>query len=224
MYDEEYGARIARALGLADVDTRITEFDGVPALVVERYDREDGAGDSPPQRIHQEDFNQVLGTQGDQKYQRYGGKASFLRVARELTTLGDRRSVRRLARMTVLSAAIGNLDLHAKNLALLHPRDGSVQLAPAYDVVPQAHLPNDGELALAVDRVYRHAAITRAHLVAEIHSWGVRDADHVVDESLAAVLETVSVETPDPRAHPGLADDIVRFATNLRAGREAGHH
>ena len=90
--------------------------------------------------------------------------------------------------------------------------------------MPQAHLPNDGELALAVDRVYRHSAITRAHLVAEIHSWGMRDADQIVDESLAAVLETVSVETPDPRAHPDLVDDIVRFATNLRAGREAGHH
>lgn len=221
IYDEEYGARIARALGLAEFDTRITEFDGVPALVVERYDREGAVGEGPSQRIHQEDFNQALGTQGDQKYQRYGGKA-LLRVARELTILGDRGSVRRLARMVVLSAAIGNLDLHAKNLALLHPRHGSIELAPAYDVVPQAHLPNDGELALAVDHVYRHSAVTRAHLVAEIRSWGVRDADRIVDETLAAVLETVSVETPDPRAHPGLVDDIARFTTNLRAGREVG--
>jgi serine/threonine-protein kinase HipA len=221
IYDEEYGARLARALELADFDTTIAEFDGVPALVVERYDREI-VGGAPPRRIHQEDFNQVLGTRGDQKYQRYGGKVSLARAARELSALGERGALRRLARMVVLAAAIGNLDLHAKNLALIHGRDGSIDLAPAYDVVPQVHLPNDGELALAVDRTYRHAAVTRSHLEAEIESWGVRGAVDIVDEVLAVVLRTVSAEAPHARAHPGLVDDIVRFTSNLSAGRAAG--
>ncbi|TQL02274.1 type II toxin-antitoxin system HipA family toxin [Cellulomonas sp. SLBN-39] len=221
IYDEEYGARLARALGLTSFATTITEFDGVPALVVERYDRE-VAADGPPRRIHQEDLNQALGLQGDQKYQRYGGKASLARVAHQLTVLGDRAAVRRLARMTVLAVATGNLDMHAKNLALVHRRDGTVDLAPAYDVVPQTHLPNDGELALAVDRTYRHAAVTRANLAAEIGAWGVRDADDLVEATLDEMRDAVAREAPHPRAHPALRDDIARFVSNLLEGHEAG--
>ncbi|PFG41489.1 serine/threonine-protein kinase HipA [Isoptericola jiangsuensis] len=222
IYDEEYGARLARRLELADFDTTISEFDGVPALVVERYDRDVDSADPMPRRVHQEDFNQALGLQGDQKYQRYGGKASLARVARELTLLGDRKALDRLARMTVLAVAVGNLDMHAKNLALVHRRDGSVELAPAYDVVPQTHLPNDGELALAVDGVYRHAAVTRDHLVAELSSWGVRDSVAVVGDVLVEVRDAVQQEVPHSSAHQGLVEDIVRFTTNLLGGRAVG--
>ena len=70
IYDEEYGARFARAVGLASFPTRIEEFEGVPAIVIKRYDR---SPDAPQGRIHQEDFNQVLGATGNQKYQKYGG-------------------------------------------------------------------------------------------------------------------------------------------------------
>ena len=222
IYDEEYGARFARALGLADFATHIEEFDGVPALVIERYDRSGIADGEPPSRIHQEDFNQVLGLRGDQKYQRLGGKASLARIARELNQSGQRECTLRLARLATLAVAIGNLDLHAKNVSLLHARDGSVELAPAYDVVPQVHLPNDGELALAVDRTYRHAAVTRDHLTAEFASWGLPDGDVVIDQTLMTVLETVRDEEPDPRAHPALVADITRFASNLLGGRPAG--
>ncbi len=219
--DEEYGARLARALGLASFATEIREFDGVLALVVERYDRE-ASIDGPVQRIHQEDFNQALGLQGDEKYQRYGGKASLARVARVLTSLGDRDALRRLARLTVLGVAVGNLDMHTKNLALVHRRHGGIELAPAYDLVPQAHLPNDGELALAVDGVYRHGAVTRAHLAAEVGSWGLRDADGLVGDTLGEVLDVVRREVPHPSAHPGLVEDVTRFTENLAAGAEAG--
>ena len=222
IFDEEYGARFARALGLTTYSTRIDRFAGTPALVVERYDREVLDGGEMPHRIHQEDFNQALGTRGDQKYQRYGGKVSLRRISRELSRLGLRESQVRLTRLMVLSVALGNLDMHAKNIALLHPQDGSVSLAPAYDVVPQVHLPNDGELALAVDGVYRHAAVDRSHLVAEVASWGVRGAERLVDETLAAVAEVVAREVPVDGAHPGLVDDVVRFTTNLRSGRATG--
>ncbi|HEY9392869.1 MAG TPA: HipA domain-containing protein, partial [Nocardioides sp.] len=41
-----------------------------------------------------------------------------------------------LAQMAVLAVAVGNLDMHAKNLGILHPLDNEPRLAPAYDVVP----------------------------------------------------------------------------------------
>lgn len=219
IYDEEYGARVARAAGLTGFETGIGEFDGVPAIVIERYDR---AADAPQGRIHQEDFSQVLGAAGIQKYQRYGGRVSLERIARVFSHLGDRESLERLFKLVVVSVAVGNLDLHAKNLSLLHPLAGPMTLAPAYDVVPQAHQPNDGELALAVGGEYRHAAITADHLVAEGAAWGLAGAAGLTSETLEVVLSTVHSEQPHDRAHPGLAAQIEGFASRLLAGREAG--
>ncbi|GAA4843050.1 hypothetical protein GCM10023221_21460 [Luteimicrobium xylanilyticum] len=219
IFDEEYGARIVRAAGLTDFDTRIVEFEDVPAVVVERYDR---SADAPEGRVHQEDFSQVLGAAGIQKYQRYGGLVSLDRVARTFTGRGDGESLERLFRLVVVSVAVGNLDLHTKNISLLHPLDAPMSLAPAYDVVPQAHQPNDGELALAVGGEYRHAAVTLEHLAAEGRAWGLARAAELADRTLAAVLDTVRSDQPHERAHPGLAAQIEWFTTNLLAGREVG--
>ena len=220
IYDEEFGARFAQAVGLTTFSTWVETFDGVPAIVIERYDR---SPDAPQGRIHQEDFNQVLGAAGNQKYQKHGGRVSLDRVAQVFSLLGDRDSMERLFKLVVLSVALGNLDLHAKNLSILHLPDGSMSLAPAYDVVPQVHQPNDGEVALAVGGEYRHAAITLSHLVAEGQAWGLTDAATLSEETLAAVLALINTTTPHERAHVGLKEDIARFTTNLLAGRAAGH-
>lgn len=219
IYDEEFGARLARAVGLASFSTWIEEFNGVPAVVIERYDRSLKA---PQGRIHQEDFNQIIGAAGDQKYQRYSGRVSLKRIAQVLSTIGDRDATQRLFRLVVVSVAAGNLDLHAKNISLLHHPDGSMTLAPAYDVVPQAHQQNDGEVALAVDGEYQHAAITLDHLVAEGHAWGLTDAAGIAEDTLTTVDKMVAREIPHQRAHPGLAEDIGGFTSNLLAGRQAG--
>jgi len=219
IYDEEYGARLARAVGLAHFSTWIEHFEGAPALVIERYDR---AADAPGGRVHQEDFNQVLGARGDQKYQGIGGVVSLARVARALTSAAGPESVGRLLAMATLAAAVGNLDLHTKNLSLLHAPEGSMTLAPAYDVVPQTHHDNDGLMALAVDGEYTHSALTREHLIREGLSWGLGDAEGVVDATLAAVRETAASESPHALAHAGLRGDVERFAANLAEGRQAG--
>lgn len=219
IYDEEYGARIAHAAGLTSFATWIEEFDGIPAVVIERYDR---AADSPQGRVHQEDFSQALGASGIQKYQKYGGRVSLQRVSRVFADRGDSDSLTRLFKLVVVSAAIGNLDLHTKNISLLHSLDAAMTLAPAYDVVPQAHQPNDGELALAVGGEYRHAAITSAHLEAEGRAWGLGGAEELAQATLESVLMTVRAEEPHDRAHPQLAAQIERFTSNLLAGREAG--
>ncbi|MCK9932619.1 HipA domain-containing protein [Frankia sp. Mgl5] len=222
IYDEEFGARFARGTGLASYSTWIEEFEGVPAVVIERYDR---SPDAPQGRIHQEDFNQVLGTAGNQKYQKYqkyGGRVSLERIARVFSTTGDDDSLRRMFRLVVVSVAVGNLDLHGKNISLVHRPDGSMTLSPAYDLVPQAHLPNDGEVALAVDGEYRHAALTLEHLTTEGRAWGLAGAAELAEETLTTVLGLVRTQTPHPEAHPGLAHDIARFTSNLLAGRAIG--
>lgn len=219
IYDEEYGARFARAVGLTSFPTWIEEFEGVPALVIERYDR---SPDAPQGRIHQEDFNQALGATGNQKYQKFGGKVSLARIAQVFTAVGDRGSLERLFKLVVISVAVGNLDLHAKNISLLHYPDGSMSLSPAYDVQPQAHQPNDGEVALAVGGEYRHAALTKDHLIAEGSAWGLTNAPDLAEETLTAVLQVATIQSPHKHSHTELSQDIMGFAANLLAGRAVG--
>ena len=216
IYDEEYGSRIARRLGLADFATSIEEFDGLPAIVIERYDRHDG------RRLHQEDFSQALGASRNQKYQEVGGTVSFQRIADALKTHAPDPNLRRLARMVVLAVGIGNLDLHTKNLGLLHPADGDVTLAPAYDVVPQAHMTNDGRMALAVNGKYRHLEITRDDLFAEFTAWGLRRAATTVTETLDELQTILREEEPLEGAFPLLDVQPQAFVDNLRDGSPVG--
>ncbi|MBA3019538.1 HipA domain-containing protein [Propionicimonas sp.] len=216
IYDEEYGSRLARRLRLADFEASIEEFDSLPAIVIERYDRADGG------RLHQEDFSQALGASRNQKYQEIGGIVSLQRIADTLKAHATDPDLRRLARMVTLAVGIGNLDLHTKNLGLLHPGDGDITLAPAYDVVPQAHASGDGRLALAINGKYRHADITRDDLQAEFTAWGLRRAATTVNETLEELLTAVSEETPIDGAFPLLQEQLLTFVDNLRNGNPVG--
>ncbi len=214
IYDEEYGSRIARSLGLAAFDTTITEFDGLPTLVIERYDRVDG------HRVHQEDLSQALGASRSQKYQQFGGVVNLKRIAANVREFVSDQDVRLLARMVILAVALGNLDMHAKNLGLLHAADGSVVLAPAYDVVPHAHVAgNDGMLALSVNGKYRHAEVTRDDLNAEFVTWGgVRGIPLLVDSTLDEIGIALRTEMPLDGAYGLLQDQLIGFLDNLISG------
>ncbi|MFT4164787.1 MAG: HipA domain-containing protein [Microlunatus sp.] len=216
VFDEEYGSRLARRMGLADFVTEIEEFDGLAAIVIERYDRVDGT------RVHQEDFSQALGASGNEKYQEIGGVVSLRRIAEILTRYAPGDDLRRLARMVVLAVGIGNLDLHTKNLGLIHPIDGDVTLAPAYDVVPQAHLRNDGKLALAVNKKYRHLDITSDDLQTEFASWGLRRTTVTVEEALEELAGIVGEELPLDGAFEALQEQTFGFVGNLRSGKPVG--
>ncbi|WP_194521376.1 type II toxin-antitoxin system HipA family toxin [Cellulosimicrobium sp. JZ28] len=219
IYDEEYATRIAARLGLTHGTPRLHEFDGRTALVIERFDR---SPDAPRGRLHQEDMNQALGARGDEKYQEIGGKVSLVRIAQVLRRAAGPTAVDQLLRYITLTVAVGNLDMHAKNVSMLHLPDGSARVAPMYDVVPLRHQPTDGLLALAVNGVYVHSAVTAGDLVSEGEAWGSRAASDVVRSTLDDVASVVASETPDSRAQPGLRDEILGFTRNLLAGRPAG--
>lgn len=219
IFDEEYGSRLAAAVSLARHATRVEAFAGVRALVIERFDR---AADAPGGRLHQEDFNQALGARGDQKYQSIGGVVTLGRIAGVLAAHASPGDRERLLQMVTLAVAVGNLDCHAKNLGMLHFPDGRIELAPAYDVVPQAYGVSDGLMALAVDGVYVHAAITRENLVNEGRSWGMSNAERVVTSLLEALAAAVDIHEPLADATPGLSEAIAAFTRNLLDGRAAG--
>jgi serine/threonine-protein kinase HipA len=208
-----------RSRRLVLAPTWIENFGGVPGLVIERYDRSRHA---PQGRIHQEDMNQALGASKNEKYQEFGGKVSLNRIADVLGRDGDRASVEQLLRLLTVSQAVGNLDMHAKNISMLHLPDGSTTITPAYDVVPQTHLDSDGTMALAINRKYSHAAITIDDLIVEAEVWKVRTPRLVITSALEAVDAFVHSESPVEQAHAGLQDDIARFTKNLLNGRPTG--
>lgn len=220
IFDEEYGARFTRALGVASFDTHLTKFGSTDALVIQRFDRDLAASGG---RIHQEDFSQVLGAAGNQKYQMYGGIVNLKRIADVLRTHGEANDMRQLAVITTLGVAISNLDMHAKNLGLLHHADGHVALAPAYDFVPHGLREGlDGQLALAVNKKYLHATVTKDDLVRELSSWGLRSPESIVNDTLEQVQAIAAREIPVAQAAAGLAENASATVQNLIDGRAAG--
>ena len=195
-----------------------------PTLVVTRYDRV--VIDGRIGRRHQEDQCQVLGLLPDAKYAEpplKPGQPSWERLAailleRAVEPTSER--VRLLQQMTV-SIALGNADAHAKNLSVIHERDGLVSLAPMYDVVPtMAFVPRQARAALPVAGKFRMDEITVEHLVREATVWGIperRARDNVVAvlASLRAGISAADEAVPqiDPRAR----DTVLRQLGRLEA-------
>ena len=120
----------------------------------------------PYRRSHQEDLCQALGLTPDFKYQKDGWQLPSYRALREL--LDEHSPFPGLDRLAAAQAAVfhflvGNADAHAKNISLLHVRDG-VRLAPLYDVVSTLVYPElSTELALSIGDELSPDAITQIH-------------------------------------------------------------
>lgn len=133
--NEAFCMHLAKAAGCdtADVDARLVGQRWV--LFVERFDRYRNST-GVLQRIHQEDIGQAAGILPSSKYEEDGGM-SLEQVAGTATAAGVPGVVvaRMLLDALVVSAAVGNADQHAKNLAILYSIDDGATLAPLYDVM-----------------------------------------------------------------------------------------
>jgi serine/threonine-protein kinase HipA len=162
--NEYFCMRLAARCGLSTAAVELVTAAGRPCLVVERFDRE--LTTLPPHRIHQEDLCQALSLTPDFKYQQEGWKLPSYRA---LADLLDRHSpspgLDRLAgaRAALFHFLIGNADAHAKNISLLHLREGA-RLAPLYDVVSTAVYPElSTELSLSIGDELDPDAISVIH-------------------------------------------------------------
>ena len=120
-------------------------------LVIERYDREPAA-DGEIHRLHQEDFCQALGVGRERKYETSGGVdfTECFRLLREVSS-EPALDAEQLLRWQIFNYLAGNSDGHAKNLSLLYYKDGTIRLAPFYDLVCTRAIERiDPKLALAV--------------------------------------------------------------------------
>ena len=191
----------------------VERFDGVEALVVERYDREWRDG-SVEKRIHQEDFPPGSRRRAGRQVRGAGGP-TLRRCAEVIRQWSDPEELWRLLDLSVLNIALGNADAHAKNLSLLHQRNGRVLLAPAYDLVGTLHDERISTRAgMSVNGESDITRITRDDLVEEGVSWGVPRGE------IASRIDDVLARLPD--ALTGAAHAITPQPTVLAAIRAQG--
>ena len=131
---EALAMRALKAAHLDAADVAIVRHSGAPCLLITRYDRTHNG--VVADRIHQEDICQALGFAPEHKYAEHNGPTltDVFNLVREHGA--DPTRLIRLTQRIVASAALGDADAHGKNMSLLLRDDGTVDLAPAYDVVP----------------------------------------------------------------------------------------
>jgi serine/threonine-protein kinase HipA len=216
---EQQCLALATRLGLSACSATVVGYDGIDCLVVERYDRVQ-SGDGSIERVHQEDACQALDVdidthRGRGKYEMNGGP-SYSAIAH----LFDRYAIDPVAQklalldLLVFTTAIGNADLHGKNISLLHDVDGSIRLAPIYDCVPTALWPR--LRASAAMSINGHFPVVAAvdDIILETHRWNL--APHVAMSRVESLIDRIEAATIDI-SHSEVADLVARRCRPMRS-------
>jgi serine/threonine-protein kinase HipA len=176
-FAEAWALRVAANATQASEATVSTTLGSRPVLIVTRYDRE-RSGNSIRRR-HQEDLCQALGLPPGAKYATVPARPRDPSFARLAAVLVERAAdppaeLLRLLEQVTVSIGLANADTHAKNVSLLHRQDGTVELAPLYDVVPTlAFVPGQTHVGMSIGGRFKMTEIGKGQLVAEAVSWGV---------------------------------------------------
>lgn len=188
--------RMARAVGLTEVDVRLETRGESRCLIVSRFDRSvrpDGA----VTRIHQEDLCQATGVdpsdrRGRAKYERAGGPSLRQAAALLDSYAADvGAQLDRLVAIATFTVLTGNADAHGKNLAFLHPDPGRIELAPLYDTVPTVLWPKlRTEAAMSVGAQVSLPDVTLKDIIREGRAWR-----HPEDRVAAVATDTVEAMT-----------------------------
>lgn len=172
---EVLALRCAKRIGLGTVQAEVLHLAGMRAIAVSRYDRPH-AGDGSIGRVHQEDLAQAIGLNTDdanRKFQRGSASMPSLRHAADVLVAGGADPDLLLALVT-FNFAVGNTDMHAKNISFLRSPRGRARIAPAYDVSLHLHTrDNNGQFALQVNGKGRFDEIDVDDLVNEAIAWGL---------------------------------------------------
>jgi len=109
------------------VELDIGNIEGVdePALIIKRFDRSNNG------RIHFEEFNQLLGYRSNAKYSgAHKDMAEFILQTKNCIPTQNYQLYRRI----LTGLLLGNTDMHFKNFAMLHTKQG-LRFTPSYDQV-----------------------------------------------------------------------------------------
>lgn len=141
---------------LAGIDTpefklvELDQLDNLPpinlpnekyAFAIKRFDRDQG------ERIHMEDFAQVLAKYPHEKY----NSANYEQIGKVLYEFsGDGLAdAQQFARRLLVNILLANGDAHLKNWSLLYPDQRTPRLSPSYDIVTtNVYIENEKHFAL----------------------------------------------------------------------------
>ncbi|MFK5925461.1 MAG: type II toxin-antitoxin system HipA family toxin [Desulfuromusa sp.] len=161
--NEAFCMRLADKLGLVVPKAEVRTVRNQNFYLVMRFDRRREQGRI--ERLHQEDFCQVLGIEANLKYEESGGP-TLSAIWRILRSHSSAPAVdgRQLLRWIAFNFLIGNADAHGKNLALLYDEAGSVRLAPFYDLLCTTAYPElDQRMAMRLGGERRPDRLRRKH-------------------------------------------------------------
>jgi len=194
---------MASLVGIEVPDLRLLHRDELPPLpkeawpngqefgyAIKRFDR---SGDG---RIHMEDLAQVKGVYPNRKYEgSYETAAAYVYRSRDLDSYLE--FVRRL----FFSVAIGNSDMHLKNISIIYPDGRRPKISPAYDIVSTApYHPDFNELSLRLGRT---------RLMARVNMAAFAQLAQVVGAPVGETCETIrSVASQVPDAWASVRDDL----------------
>ncbi len=192
---ESFTTHLADSVGLPVVDIELRSTDQSSYALIARYDRVLDEN-SEVQRLHQEDFCQALGYGHERKYQESGGPtfAQCYRLVQEISS-EPATDAQQLLRWQIFNVLAGNSDGHAKNLSLLYRPDGTIRLAPFYDLVCTRAIERiDDHLAFAVGGERNPSVITTQHWEAFARQCDVRPRFllQLVEETAARLLDKLT--------------------------------
>jgi len=214
--------KIAEAFDLPVCTADVSEFGGMKALVVERFDRRQG--DGWIMRLPQEDMCQALGVSPNIKYESDGGPG-IESIMRFLLQSRESKQDRELFFKTqVLFWLLAAIDGHAKNFSIFIEPEGRYRMTPLYDIMSAHPLLEDRQLeakkikmAMALsgkNRHYHWSNIQPRHFLSTARQVGfnettaqtiVRDMMAAVDDVIARVEVQIPDDFPEAIATPILA-------------------
>jgi serine/threonine-protein kinase HipA len=136
------------------------------AFAIKRFDRNDG------QRIHMEDFAQVLVKYPHEKY----NSSSYEQIGKILYNFsGDGLAdAQQFARRLLVNILLANGDAHIKNWSLLYSDQVTPRLSPAYDIVTTSvYFDNERRYALNLGKTKEWYDVTHANFEAWAKRAGV---------------------------------------------------
>ncbi len=231
----------AAAVGLRAARSTFTDFDGEPALVVERYDRRRDA-QGHLLRLHQEDACQALSVRPADKYESDGGPraATIVRLlANQSDTANRAANIDDFLAYLAFNYLTMAPDAHAKNYSVLLLA-GQVRVAPLYDVASAAPYDVDEQpglrsAAMAIGGVKEFGRVRHVHWVRLADETGldagqvvarVRGLAESIPDAMADIFSTVAdIEGADElrdRMLPRISQLCASTTTELGRPRVSG--
>ncbi|SEQ62279.1 serine/threonine-protein kinase HipA [Amphritea atlantica] len=177
----EYTAMSLAALAGVDIPeiklVELDKLDNLPqinlpdekqAFAIKRFDR-DPVDQNMSQRIHMEDFAQILVKYPHEKYT----SANYENIGKVIYDFsGDGLAdAQQFARRLLVNILLANGDAHLKNWSFLYPDKVTPRLSPAYDIVTtNVYIENETQYALNLGKTKEWYTVTMAHF----QSWAGR--------------------------------------------------